>query len=441
MLEKREHQIKQILNHALQSVHAGRLLTNELRLEDDILHFRHNRISLKNKKRIFVIGAGKASLAMAEAFEEVLGDRITAGGVITKHQYGGTLKKMQVFEGGHPIIDESSLESTDKLLKLVANPNPDDLVLCLISGGGSALFEKFPDGIELRDVQQTTRVLINNGADIEKLNLVRKRLSLVKGGGLAELLAPAHVVSFILSDVIYDRLDVIASGPTVPDASSFAEAINILKLQKVWSRIPANIRQYLAKGKKNIDPVSHHNPEHFRNVTNILIGSNRLALLAAEEKAKEMGFNTLILTSFARGEAQSLAGFVTSVVEEVLHTNGPVQRPACLLLGGESTVNVEGAGMGGRNLEFSLAAAIHIRHLDHNVIIASIGTDGDDGPTPDAGALVTQYTFDKAMSIGINPHDYLFNNDSYNFFQKVGGNIVTGPTGTNVMDIIIAMVE
>jgi glycerate-2-kinase len=247
-------------------------------------------------------------------------------------------------------------------------------------------------------------------------------------------------MSLILSDVISDRLDLIASGPTVPGNTNPLEAINILKQNRIWPKVPKKIKDYLRE-KASLSSSAKRKFEEFPNVTNILLGSNNDLLMAARERAEEEGFNAMILTSQAEGEAKDVASMVSSIVNEIVQFDRPLKKPACLILGGETTVTVRGDGIGGRNLEFALSAAIHIRHQNHNILIASLGTDGNDGKTSAAGAMVTQYTFDKAMSLQLNPRDYLRRNDSYTFFEQVGGLLNTGPTGTNVMDIMIALIQ
>ena len=442
MFENLEKISRRILDTALKAVHAGTLIERDLKIEDDILIFRDDKVNLKKHNRIFIIGAGKAVVPMAEATEKILGKRITDGIIITKHHFGKPLKRIQVLEAGHPVVDKDSLNATKKLLDLTKNLEKNDLVINLVTGGGSALLEKFVKGVKLEDAQELNRLLIENGVKIKLINTIRKQISEVKNGGLAKHLAPAKVVSFILSDVISDRIDLVASGPTALGSNSAEEAIRILKNSRLWSKIPESISDYLnTRAKEEAKDSNGHISDSFPHVTNILLGSNNNALIAAKEQAEKEGFNTIIVTSQAQGEAKVVASFVSSMVNEIVDFDRPLKSPACLIIGGETTVTVTGDGVGGRNLEFVLAAAINIRHLNHNVLISSMGTDGDDGQTDVAGAMVTQYTFDQGMSIGVNPRDYLKRNDSLTFFEEVGGLLRTGPTGTNVMDIVIALVQ
>lgn len=442
MLEKLEKSVREILNAALESVHAGNLVQKDISLKGNILHFRDYKINLNKHRRIFVIGAGKASVEMGEAFENILADRITGGLIITKYKYGKKLKYIKVREGGHPVVDQSSLNATDELLDITSELNKEDLVFVLISGGGSALLEKYTEGIKLKDAQKLSQSLLDSGVKIKQMNLVRQKISQVKSGGLGRHLAPAKVFSLILSDVVSDRLDLIASGPTMPGAGTCEGAIRILKRYKIWDKTGDSIKKHLNDGAKS-EAQKKNNRIHteYPHVTNLLLGSNNDALLAAQKKAAEIGYNTMILTSQAQGEAKDVASFVSSIVNEIVRFDRPLKSPACVIIGGETTVTVSGDGIGGRNMEFALSTAIHIRHLDHNVLVASIGTDGNDGITDSAGAMVNQYTFDKGMSIGLNPRDFLKRNDSYSFFSEVGGVLKTGPTGTNVMDIILVLVQ
>ena len=441
MLEKLEESAKQILNAGLIAANAGELVERDLSLKNSILSCRDFNINLKKHKKIYVIGAGKAAIPMADSVSRILGDKLTEGIVITKEVFGREIDKIEVIRGGHPIVSKESLQATNKIIKLIKKIKAEDFVIVLISGGGSALLEKFPRGVSLNDAQKLNELLIKSGINIKRINKVRRNISLIKNGGLGELLSPAKVMTLILSDVISDRMDLIASGPTISSGSKVFEAIDILKLNKIWRKTPKRIRDHLLKkadeekekGRKKRAPLPH--------VTNILLGSNNDLLIAARDRAEKGGYNTMILTSQAQGEAKDIAKLIGSVVNEIVHFDRPIKKPACLITGGETTVTVTGDGIGGRNLEFCLSAAINIRHLDHNVLIASVGTDGGDGNTPVAAPMVTQYTFDKAMSILVNPREYLENNDSYTFFEQVGGLLNTGPTGTNVMDIILVLVQ
>jgi glycerate 2-kinase len=368
-------------------------------------------------RSIYVVGAGKAAVAMARAAEQVLGSRIRAGFVNTKYGHGGKLRRIEVQECGHPIPDENGLRGARKIAEIARAAGPNDLVLCLISGGASALVPFPSEGISLAQKQRAAGRLLACGASIHEFNCVRKHMSRIKGGQLARLAFPAHVRTLILSDVIGDDLDVIGSGPTVPDRSTLADAQTILDKYGIGAKLGAET-------PKPGDPI-------FQNVENILVGSNRQAVEAGASKARELGFDTLILSTEIQGEAREIARVHAAIAKEMSRA----RRPMCVISGGEPTVTVRGSGLGGRNQEFVLGAALDIAGLK-NVLVFSAGTDGTDGPTDAAGAYATGET-------GLHPNagSALANNDSYHFFEEAGGLVKTGPTGTNVMDIQIVLAK
>lgn len=405
-------------------------------------------------KRLIVISFGKAACNMAKALEGELMDIIDAGVVITK--YGHTtvqqcdsmtysnalLRCCAIFEAGHPVPDENGLRGTEEIVRLLKDADKTTLVVCLISGGGSALLVSPFEGISLTEKQEITDLLLKAGADINELNTVRKHISKVKGGRLAEIAYPAKVISLILSDVIGDRLDIIASGPTAPDQTTFRDAINVLEKYSLIDRTPKNIIDVLKKGAKGLikeTPKEGH--KIFQNVKNIIIGSNKIALNAAKQKAEELGLYSEIISSELTGEARDAGRWLAKRVEEFksLRVQG-CKMPVCIISGGETTVTVKGNGIGGRNMELALSFAIEIEGTD-GITLLSAGTDGTDGPTDAAGAIVDGDTVREAKSLGINPLEYLDNNDSYNFFKKIDGLFITGPTGTNVMDIQIIVID
>jgi len=371
---------------------------------------------MKTDGEVYVIGAGKAAVAMARATEQVFGKRIHAGCVNTKYGHGGKLNRIEVQECGHPIPDENGVRGAERIAEIAHSAGAGDLVVCLISGGASALMPLPARGISLSQKQKITRRLLAGGATIHEINCVRKHLSRIKGGQLALLASPARVCTLILSDVIGDDLDVIGSGPTVPDRSTVADAKAILAKYRLRAAV-------LEETPKPGDPL-------FKNVKNILVGNNRRAVEAGAAKATQLGFQTRILSTEIQGEAREIARVYAAMAKEM----APAHKPMCVISGGEPTVTLRGKGLGGRNQEFALAAAIDIAGLK-NVVILSAGTDGTDGPTDAAGALVTGKT-------GLNPQALaaLDDNDSYHFFEEAGGLIRTGATGTNVMDIQIVLV-
>jgi len=392
-------------------------------------------------KRIFIIGAGKAGAPMAQALEELLGDRVIHGIISVKHGYTIKLERVYVREVGHPLPDEAGVKVTKEILTLLREAQENDLILCLISGGGSALLPAPAGGITLDDKRKTTHLLLNCGASIEEINVVRKHISLTKGGRLAEAAYPATIISLILSDVVDDKLDVIASGPTVPDHSSFCGAWIIIRKYSLENKIPESIKKFLKEG---VEGKTKETPkpgdEIFCNVYNFIIGNIKVALRTAEAKARELGYGSLILSSSMQGEARQVARVHAGIAKDILSTGNPISPPACLISGGETTVTVIGKGRGGRNQEFSLALALEIQGFRYIVNLAA-NTDGMDGMTDAAGAIVDDTTIDRATKLGIDPVAFLQNNDSYHFFQRTGELLTTGPTNTNVMDIVLTLVD
>jgi glycerate 2-kinase len=392
-------------------------------------------------KRLIVIGFGKASCPMAKSLEDQLFDLIDYGIVITKYKHcpsPNMLKKIRIFEAGHPVPDENGLIATEAIINLLKGVDKNILLICLISGGGSALFVSPYEGITLNEKQKVTELLLKAGANISELNTVRKHISKVKGGRLAEIAYPAKIISLILSDVIGDRLDVIASGPTAPDKMKYNEALNVLEKYGLIALTPTSVLETLHKGANGLIPETpKEGDKAFRNPENIIIGSNRKALEAAKTKAEKLGFHAEILSSEISGEAREVG---RRLAKKGIEAKGKGQGARCLISGGETTVTVKGNGLGGRNTEFALSFAMEIEGID-GITLLSAGTDGTDGPTDAAGAIVDGETVKKAKAAGLNPEEYLRNNDSYNFFKKIDGLFVTGPTGTNVMDIQIMVVE
>lgn len=373
---------------------------------------------------------------MAQAMEEVLGEAITAGIVVTKYDHGLPLNKIKLIEAGHPIPDFNSVEATVKIVNLVSHLTSDDIVIFLLSGGASALFADCPQGLDLKQIQDLYELLLKSGADIHEMNTVRKHLSNIKGGQLAKHIYPAKLYSLILSDVIGDEIDVIGSGPTAADKTTFKDAWNTLVKYNVEAQAPQSIIQYIKDGLEGKIPDTPKKGEKcFANTHNIIIGSNSIALKAAANKAGELGYHTLIITNTLRGEASIIGEMIA---KEAIKYEGP--RPACLLYGGESTVTIRGNGLGGRNMELALAAGIGILPY-HGITILSAGTDGTDGPTDAAGAVIDSIIMKKALQNKYDPSAYLNNNDSYNFFAPHQALIKTGPTQTNVMDIVLALIQ
>jgi hydroxypyruvate reductase len=397
-------------------------------------HLRNRDFS--RYRNIYVVGAGKAGASMAQAAERVLGRRITAGLVNVKYGATAKLRRIELNPCGHPLPDEPGVAGSTRIAELASKAEQGDLVLCLISGGASALLPLPAEPITLAEKQATTQLLLACGANIHEFNCVRKHLSRIKGGQLARIAAPAAVESLLLSDVIGDDLDVIGSGPTAPDASTFAAAFAILEKYALVSRVPATVRERLEQGVAGaIAETPKAGDPLFRHVRNVLVGNSRLALDAAARRARELGYRTLVLSSEIQGETREVARMHAAIAREIAATGRPVKPPACIVTGGETTVTLRGDGLGGRNQEFVLAAALDIAGLD-NVVVLSAGTDGSDGPTDAAGAIADGDTLRR----NAEARQYLDRNDSYHYFQSLDDLIVTGPTNTNVMDVRILLV-
>lgn len=395
-------------------------------------------------RKIFVVSFGKAAYPMARALADALPDRIVRGVVITKygHVSGEPLPgTFEIYEAGHPVPDEQGVAGAVRVIRLLEEADRESLVVCLISGGGSALLAAPSEGVSLDEKQQVTRLLLQAGADIVELNTVRKHLSRVKAGRLAEAAWPARVLSLILSDVIGDRLDSIASGPTAPDKTTWADALAVVSRHDLEGKIPPKTIQMLRDGAAGRipDTPKQGNPV-FEGVENVIIGSNRIATEAARQKALALGFEAVVLTSELQGEARDAAQWLYRQVLESQSCLASGRKKICLIAGGETTVTVRGNGLGGRNTEMALAFAMAIEGTS-GITFLSAGTDGTDGPTDAAGAIADGQTIPKARALGLDPQAYLDNNDSYRFFEKTGGLFKTGPTGTNVMDLQIILIE
>lgn len=396
---------------------------------------------LNDFEKIFLVGTGKASSSMAQALEERLGDRLHKGLITTKYGHGLPLRFTEVIEAAHPLPDQNGMEGARKIKELLQGTGPKDLVLFLISGGGSALLPLPADGITLEEKQKMTQLLLDCGADIREINTIRKHISQIKGGWLARWAYPSTLITFILSDVVGDPLDSIASGPTVPDPTTFQDAWKVLEKYDLMSKVPPTIRNHLLAGREGkIDETPKPEDGVFNKVHHIMIGSNIIALRAAKAKAASFGFNTLILSSSIVGETREAARFHGSLAKEVFSSGHPIPKPACIISGGETTVTIKGHGKGGRNQEFVLASAFEITDLEKTVLLSG-GTDGTDGPTDAAGAIADHTTIRRAQTLGLDPKAHLNNNDAYPFFRKLGDLLMTGPTQTNVMDVRILLID
>ena len=442
--ESRRECIAAIQAAALAAVAPDAAVRRQLCLEGDVLHIAGRSYPLADYDRIFIVGGGKAGAPMASAVEAVLGERITAGLVNVKHGYTlhtaderRSSPRIQIIEAGHPVPDEAGRQGAERIVQTLTGLGERDLVLVLISGGGSALLTLPSPGITLADVQTLTGTLLRCGATINEINAVRKHISQIKGGQLARQAYPATIVALILSDVVGNPLDVIASGPTVPDPTTFADAWAVLERYgivddappTVVSRLRAGLVGQAAETPKPGDPV-------FARVQNVIVGSNEIAAQAAVDEAHRQGLNALLLSTYVEGEAREVARVFAGIAKGMTAHGWPLAPPACLVAGGETTVTVRGMGKGGRNQELALAAALAIDGWE-NVAVIGLATDGTDGPTDAAGAIAWGDTVARARELGLDAAAYLANNDAYHFFQALGDLIITGPTNTNVNDLIL----
>jgi glycerate 2-kinase len=425
-----------IFNAAVSAVQPAHLMRQHVRLQKNVLTICNQSFTLRSECTVWVFGAGKAAASMAQALEQVLAGVSVKGMVITKYGHTLPLTHIHLEEAGHPLPDENSVRATRQMASLLHTVRQGDIVLFLLSGGASALLADYPPGTDLAQVQQVFSLLLKSGADIYEMNIVRKHLSAVKGGQLALLADTSTWCSLILSDVVGDDLSIIGSGPTVADPSTFADAVAVLSKYNLITKLPPAIYTHLQDGcAGHIAETPKPGHTGLAHVHNFLTGSNRIALAAAEHRAIALGYNTEVLTAMATGPAEELAA-------QLITTAGSRQekRPLCLLMGGESTVTITGDGLGGRNQHLALAAGILLKDIP-GITILSGGTDGTDGPTDAAGAFSDSDIMQLAADQGLDAVDYLQRNDAYHFFEKAGGLIKTGPTQTNVMDIMLAIIS
>jgi hydroxypyruvate reductase len=425
---------------ALAAVEPGAAVHRYVQRQGNQLTVGGRIYDLDRVERVWVVGGGKAATAMASALLSILGERLTGGLAVTKYDHVDPsldTGPVEMVEAGHPLPDEAGVDGAQRMADLLAETTEHDLVLAVISGGGSALMTLPAEGLSLDDLQATTNLLLRCGATIVELNMVRKHLSGIKGGGLARLAAPAPVASLVLSDVVGDPLDVIASGPLSPDTSTFEDAWAVIERFDLDEALPPAVRKRfqaglsgrLAETPKPGDPL-------FERVQNVIVGSNRQAAQAAVETARALGLNALLLSTYVEGEAREVARVAAALAKELVYYDRPIARPACLVWGGETIVRVRGEGKGGRNQELALAAAQAMEGLA-GIVLMALGTDGTDGPTDAAGAVATGETIARARSLGLVPEIYLDHNNSYVFFDTLGDLIRTGPTGTNVNDLLL----
>lgn len=445
---RRGADLAQIMAAALQAVDPAAAVRRFLRRDGATLHIADRAYDLRALRRVIVLGAGKAGAPMAAAAAAILGDRIDAGLIIVKDGYADHASRLTphasrlaIVEAGHPLPDARGVAGAERIAELAASASADDLVLLLLSGGGSALLTLPADGITLDDKIAMTDVLLRCGATINEINALRKHVSLIKGGRLAELAAPAHVAALILSDVVGSPLDVIASGPAVPDPSTYADAWNVIHRYGIADHLPASIILRLQHGLAgNVSETPKPGNPIFERVQQVIVGSNELAALVALEEGQKRGLNTLLLTTYLQGEARVAGAVLAAIAREIALHDRPVPKPALLLAGGETTVTLRGDGVGGRNQELALGAVDGLRGLQ-NAILVALATDGGDGPTDAAGAVVTGASRDRARAMELDPHAFLRRNDAYHFFARLDDLLKPGPTRTNVNDLALLLID
>lgn len=427
-----------MLGRALDACHAGKALRRAIQRDGEVLTIGSRQYVLHDYERIVVVGAGKATATMARAIEPLLGRRLHSGLVVVKYGHAVPTKRVAVEEAGHPVPDRAGQAATRRLLALSSSLTERDLLIVLLSGGASSLMPAPVHGVTLADKQKVTRQLLRCGASIGEINTIRKHLSIVKGGRLAAS-TKAAIVTLILSDVLGDDLSAIASGPTAPDPTTYANAVDCLKQYRLWSSAPRSVRTHLERGR-----LGHHaeTPKPgdllFRRIHHEIIGNNEGALTALTSAATSAGLRT-ILHQVLTGEARIAGAYVGSLAQGILLRREPVLKPCCLFAGGETTVTVKGRGRGGRAQEFAVAAAQAIAGLP-DVWVAALGTDGTDGPTDVAGALVNGDTWRRAKRINVDLSAALKHNDTYPALKRLRCHITTGPTGTNVNDLYLLFV-
>jgi glycerate 2-kinase len=429
-----------IFRAALEAADPVKAVLRHVRANGETLVAGKRRYLLGSFEHIWVIGAGKASARMAVALERLLGKRLTGGLINVKYGHTAKLRRIELNECGHPLPDAAGVRGAERIAEIARQAGERDLVICLISGGASALLPLTAPPVTLAEKQATTKLLLACGANIHEINAVRKHISAVKGGQLARLAYPATLLSLLLSDVIGDDMDVIGSGPTAPDASTFSDARAVLEKYGILETVPAAVRTRIEAGLRGgVPETPKPGDPAFTRTQNLVVGSNRLAVDAAARKARELGLRPLVLSTRIEGETRDVARMHAAIARESLAAGQPVKPPVCIISGGETTVTIRGSGLGGRNQEFALAAAIDLAGCE-NVVVLSGGTDGTDGPTDAAGAVADGETLARAAAQGLDARRFLAANDSYHFFAPLGDLLKTGPTGTNVMDVRLLLV-
>lgn len=424
--------LEQLIPPLLSALDPGALLRKKVRVRKGTIEWAGRSYRVEPNRSVYLVGAGKGSARMAKALEQLLGDVITDGVIVTKYGYGLPCRKIRIIEACHPIPDAAGEAGAREILAMTRRAKKGDLVIGLWSGGGSALLPLPVSGISLQAKQQVTDLLLRSGAAIGEINAVRKHLSQIKGGRLARAVGPARMVNFILSDVVGDRLDVIASGPTVPDPTTFSDAIEILKRYRLWEEVDLSVRLALEEGARG--ERSETSKRLGRQIENILIGNGERVVKEASRRLKAMGFQPQTLTTALEGESREVAKVLVTLAKEIQRRRKG--KPVCLIAGGETTVTVRGKGKGGRCQEFVLSAALSLNGTE-GITAAAFSTDGADGPTDAAGAVATGETVRRAARKGIDARKALEENDAYPFFDALGDLIRTGPTRTHLNDLYL----
>ena len=439
-LEKTRQHAFEIFREAVEAANPKKCVLNYLSLDGDTLVVGSKKYNLSEFDSIYAIAFGKASAAMAEGVEKVLGDRLTGGMVVSNSQPRKNFKKLGFHLCGHPVPDERSVSAANDVMSILGTAGEKDLVIFLISGGGSALLSMPSPGLTLDDMRKATAALLRSGVDKNGLNAVRKHISQIKGGGLLKKALPAHVVTLILSNVVSDKVDAIASGPTVPDSTTYEDAWRVVEALKIEHEIPPQVVVHLEDGRNGELPETLKEGEFDPElVQTLIVGSNIKSLSAAQKRAKKLGYNPLMLSSQISGEAKEVAKVIAGIAFDVERSNIPVKKPGCLIFGGETTVTVHSMGQGGRSTETALSFCMEI--IGHDIVGLFCDTDGIDGPIDAAGAICDGQSRLKAREIDVSAREHLAQNNSYDFFYRLGDLVITGPTGTNVMDIGIVIIE
>ncbi len=438
-LDKIHRDVLDAMDAALEAANPRTIIKKHVKVHSNRLIVDGLTYSLKRYRRILVIGAGKASGRIGEEIEKLLGPKIAQGIVIVPDYLKPWPKGRRITYVGasHPIPTEKTVRQTAQLVRLAESAGKEDLTIMLLSGGASSLMELPLSGLTLQDMRKTTDLLLKSGATIQEINSVRKHLSKVKGGRLAEIVRDTHLLTLIISDVISDELDAIGSGPTAPDPATYKDAKRVLQKYNIWSKVPARVRKTIERGINGGLPETPKSGDRaFRNVQNIIVGTNRQSCEEAVRRLKRSGYGASIFTTHLVGEAREAGSILGSVLTDMQNNRRPTSWPVALVCGGETTVTIRGDGKGGRNQELALAASLAIDGT-RNMVVGSLATDGVDGPTDAAGAIVDGTTVSRGRKLGMSAEDYLRNNDSYSFLKRTGDLVMTGPTGTNVNDVMI----